>query len=314
MRVLVADDDAVFRRMAEALLSKWGYEVITCVDGAEALRILQGPEAPHLAVLDWVMPGLDGTQICREVRAQSGKPYTYILVLTAAKVEKENLIEGMDAGADDYLLKPYDAGELKARLQAGRRIVELQDQLIAARESLRTQATHDTLTGLWNRGAIIEFLHKEVERARRSSAPLSVAMADLDHFKQINDTRGHAVGDAVLRIAARRLMPCLRPYDSIGRYGGEEFLVVLPGCGEADAVATAERLRNSLGATPIETSAGPVPVTLSLGVASSPAGETGAGEDDLLRASDDALYQAKNGGRNRVAVAAKQDLPPRRAP
>lgn len=305
MKVLVADDDAVFRRMAEALLGKWGYEVITCADGTEAWRLLQGPDSPKLAVLDWVMPGMDGTQICREVRAQTGKPYTYILVLTAAKVEKENLIEGINAGADDYLLKPYDAGELKARLHAGRRIVELQDQLIAARESLRIQATHDTLTGIWNRGGIIDILHKEVERARRSSTPLSVVMADLDHFKQINDTRGHAVGDAVLRVTARRLSPCLRPYDSLGRYGGEEFLVVLPGCGEADAAATAERLRSSLGSSPVETSAGPVTATLSLGVAATPGGDAGAGADELLRASDDALYRAKNSGRNRVAMAEK---------
>ena len=245
MQILIAEDDVITRRTLEALLVKWGYAVIVVRDGVEAWKILQGDAAPRLVILDWMMPGLDGIQICRQVRQRAAAPYVYILLLTA-KGNQEDVINGLEAGADDYLTKPFHALELKARLRSGRRILELQQQLIAAREAFRLQATHDLLTGLWNHGAILDILQRELDRARRESNPLGVVMADLDHFKQVNDTYGHLAGDAVLREVAKRLSASVRPYDSVARYGGEEFLIVAPNCDPGSGLNLAQRLRSSL--------------------------------------------------------------------
>jgi diguanylate cyclase (GGDEF)-like protein len=206
----------------------------------------------------------------------------------------------MNAGADDYLTKPFNAHELRVRLHAGRRILDLQEELLKAREALREQATRDGLTGLLNRNSILETLDDEISRAARAGHPVSVLMADLDRFKSINDSHGHLVGDAVLREAARRLKSAARRYDSVGRYGGEEFLIVLPGCDAADAAVQAERMRDAIGATPFPTPSEPVLVTVSLGVACS----SNCAPETLVREADDALYQAKAEGRNQVVVRA----------
>jgi diguanylate cyclase (GGDEF)-like protein len=179
-------------------------------------------------------------------------------------------------------------------------VLRLQEGLLAAQEALRRRATHDDLTGLWNRGMILERLTHEVSRARREHTPLSVAMADLDHFKQINDTHGHAAGDAVLRYAAHRLRDTLRDYDCLGRYGGEEFLLVVPKCDAAAAIDTAERLRAAVAVACVPFGSSSIPVTVSVGVASTDA--VGYDEAALMRAADAALYEAKAGGRNRVAA------------
>jgi two-component system cell cycle response regulator len=297
--ILVADDDAVSRRLLQATLERWGYEVVVAEDGARAWEILQEEAAPQLAILDWMMPGLDGLQICRKVRSLGEQHYVYLLLLTA-KSEKEDLVKGLDAGADDFLTKPCDAQELRARLRAGIRILELQ-------ETLRVEATHDALTGLWNRGATFDLLRRELSRGERDGKSLTVVMADVDHFKHVNDTYGHLAGDVVLREVARRLSSAVRSYDVIGRVGGEEFLVVLPGCALADAVDQAERLRACIQREPAETPDGPIPVTLSLGVAVKPE-EASVGPDSLLRAADAALYRAKRGGRNRVELMAADEL------
>jgi diguanylate cyclase (GGDEF)-like protein len=204
----------------------------------------------------------------------------------------------MDAGADDYLTKPFNAHELRVRLHAGRRILDLQEELLKAREALREQATHDGLTGLLNRTGILEKLDEELSRASRTGTPVSVLMADLDLFKSINDTCGHLVGDAVLREAARRLKTAARRYDSVGRYGGEEFLIVLPGCNAAEAAIQGERMRQAIGSAPFLSGGQPVLVTASLGVACS----SHAAPEALVREADDALYLAKENGRNRVVV------------
>ncbi len=299
MNILVADDDAVSRRLLEATLKKWGYDVVVADDGDKAWEVLQREDAPQLAILDWVMPGLDGPQICREVRSLGEQRYVYLLLLTA-KSEKEDLVKGMDAGADDFLTKPFDAQELRARLRAGIRILELQ-------ETLRVQATHDSLTGLWNRAATFDFLRRELNRGERQGTPVTVVMTDIDHFKQINDTYGHLTGDVVLREVAHQLSSAVRGYDVIGRFGGEEFLIVLPGCAGADAMDQAERLRACINREPVDTPEGPIPVTLSLGVAVRE-GAVAVDPDSLLRAADGALYRAKSGGRNRVELAAAQEL------
>ena len=307
MQILIAEDDVITRRTLEALLAKWGYAVIVVRDGVEAWKILQGDAAPRLAILDWMMPRLDGIQICRQVRQRAADPYVYILLLTA-KGNQEDVINGLEAGADDYLTKPFHALELKARLRSGRRILELQEQLISAREALRVRATHDPLTGLWNRGEIFEILGRELGRAGRERTPLGVVMADLDHFKQVNDTYGHAAGDVVLREVAKRLSASVRPYDSVARYGGEEFLIVAPNCDMDSGLNLAQRLRSSLDQKPIETPEGAISITLSLGVA---VGGMSSGNDldALVRAADAALYRAKANGRNRVELAGSETVP-----
>jgi two-component system, cell cycle response regulator len=300
-KLLVAEDNPVFQSMLRNLLTRWGYDVIIVPDGIEAWKMLESENAPRLAILDWMMPGIDGVEICRRLRAAPREPYIYVVLLTA-RTESGDLVEGMDAGADDYLTKPLKPHELRVRLRAGRRIIELQEQLLEAREALRIQATHDSLTGLLNRGSILEALDNEVARSNRESQPLSVLMMDLDRFKQINDTRGHLAGDAVLRESACRMRACIRRYDSAGRYGGEEFLFVLPTCDLNGAWAEADRIRQAMATTPFAVHGELVPVTCSIGVASR--GWNGAEDtSSLLREADLGLYLAKDRGRNRVAVS-----------
>ncbi|MFW6066230.1 MAG: diguanylate cyclase [Planctomycetota bacterium] len=297
MRVLIAEDDPVSRRVLEAALKKWGYEVLVAGDGDEAWRVFEAGDGPRLAILDWMMPGKDGVEVSRLIRERGDEDYVYIIMLTA-RGQKQDLIEGMAAGADDYVTKPFDAGELRVRVRAAQRILDLQDEIIAARESLREQATHDMLTGLLNRSAIIDTLQRALDYADREGSTVGVVMADLDHFKQINDTHGHKAGDTVLREASRRMRSVLRTYDSIGRYGGEEFLLVLPGCDEEGSLAIAERVRCYLAGEPIPLCGGSLEVTVSLGV-SVIHGDEVTSADSAIHAADDALYRAKDAGRNR---------------
>jgi len=300
-KILIAEDDPVSRHMLMAFLVKWDYEVVAAADGIEALRILESEGAPPLAVLDWMMPGLEGPQVCQRVREQSGRPYVYVLLLTA-RSQKGDLLRGLESGADDYLTKPFDAQELRARLRVGQRILDLQDSLIAAREELRFSATHDALTGISNRASIFEAVSREQSRQAREGGSFGVIFADIDHFKMINDRHGHHSGDVVLREVTQRMMGCSRPYDTLGRYGGEEFLIVLPGSDGLGALTVAERIRESFAKRPVHTSAGPVPLTLSLGVAAE-GGEAVTDAAALLQAADSALKRAQQNGRNRAALA-----------
>jgi len=290
LRVLVADDDVTSRALLTEHLTRWGYEVVAASDGKQALELLGEVNAPQLAVVDWILPGgIDGLEICRQMR-QRQTPYVYTLLLTA-KDRKEDLIAGLEAGADDFLAKPYFPAELKARLRAGQRILEMHT-------ALRFEASHDSLTMAWNRGAILDRLGEELVRAARSGSPVGVAMADLDHFKTINDTHGHQCGDEVLRETVRRIRACLRPYDAVGRYGGEEFLISLPGCDAAAALGLALRIRDTLASSPVETSMGSIPATISLGVTAT---EGGSSVDTLVTRADAALYKAKE-QRNRAEL------------
>ena len=299
MKALIADDDRASRLLLERAVARWGYEVVSCGDGAAAWRALNAPDAPRLAILDWMMPGMSGPELCQRLRRKPRDDYIYVLLLTA-RTAQEDILAGLDAGADDYLVKPFDPLELRARLSTGRRIIELQTELTAAREALRYSATRDALTGLWNRAAILETLERESARAAREHTPLGALMADIDHFKAVNDTLGHAGGDTVLREVAARLTHAIRPYDAVGRYGGEEFLFVLPRCTLSEAAGVAERVRRSVAAEPIALSRQAVPVTVSLGVAV----DRGLRDPEaLVRAADAMLYQAKRGGRDRVEQA-----------
>lgn len=306
MNILIAEDNTVSRRLLETRLTKWGYEVISVEDGSEAWEVLQGEDPPRLAILDWMMPKMDGVQVCRKVRKGPKEPYIYILLLTA-KDEKSDLVEAMEAGADDYLTKPFEPDELKVRLRAGKRIIELQQEVISTREALRIQATHDSLTGLWNHSAILDILGRELARASRQGMPVGVAMGDLDHFKQANDTYGHMAGDAVLREAANRMLSSVRPYDAIGRYGGEEFLIVAPGCNEQGVLGAADRIRLCICEKPMTTHDAIISVTISLGVAATdPPKEIDI--ESLIRIADAALYTAKRKGRNCVELAPSANL------
>ncbi len=298
MLVLIADDETVSRRMLARMLTTSGYEVVAARDGDEAWRILERDDAPRLAILDWMMPGMTGPDLCRRLRERKREPYTYVLLLTA-RTDKQDVVEGMDAGADDYVTKPFEARELQVRLRAGRRILDLQADLVKAREALREQATHDPLTGLWNRYALLEALDREHSRAAREGTPLAVIMLDLDHFKRVNDTYGHQAGDAVLRETAGRMQAVVRAYDLVGRYGGEEFLIVLPGTSGVNAAQLAERLRAAVAYDPVDHDLLRIPVTASFGVgASGP--EPSGDPQTLIRLADEALYRAKEKGRNRV--------------
>jgi two-component system, cell cycle response regulator len=306
VKVLIAEDDVVSRRLLEAMLTRWGYEVVVTRNGDEAWRLLQRIDAPPLAILDWMMPGMDGVEVCRKVRQRGQEPYIYLLLLTT-KGRKENIIEGLDAGADDYLTKPFDPHELQVRLRTGKRIMTLQAELIEAREALRVQAMHDPLTGIWNRRAILDVLGNELARSRREGLSVAVAIADIDHFKRINDTYGHLVGDTALCEAASRMRAQLRPYDAISRYGGEEFLIVLPGCTSQDAFKLAERLRIGMSEDPIKIPGGTIKVMCSLGVAASDMIVV-LEPTALIQAADSALYRAKAGGRNRVELTSITDI------
>jgi diguanylate cyclase (GGDEF)-like protein len=298
MKVLLADDEALSRRLLESTLRRWGYEVIVAKDGIEASGILESPEAPRLVLLDWLMPGKSGLELCREIRRRETEAYTYVLMLTA-KRNKGDVVAGLEAGADDYITKPFEPDELKVRLRTGKRILYLLEQLTLAQDSLRNLATHDSLTTLWNRSAINDKLFQALSHADRRDGMVAVAICDLDYFKRINDTHGHLVGDEVLAAVAKAMRDVVRPYDAIGRYGGEEFLIVLPGCDQVNAVSHAERLRAAVARVAVRTSTGELRVTASFGVTVAGRGSR-ADVQSLIHAADSALYRAKAKGRDRV--------------
>lgn len=296
MKILLAEDDFTSRSMLAAILKKWGYDTVVTEDGNAAWDALQKPEAPKLALLDWNMPGLDGLEICRRLRKHETTDPSYVILLTG-RGEKSDIVQGLEAGANDYIAKPFDNAELLARLRVGQRMLELQASLLETQASLAHQATHDALTGMFNRRAILDQLARELARALRQGGSLSVGLCDIDHFKEINDRFGHQAGDEVLIAFARCLQAGLREYDYVGRYGGEEFLIIATGSSAQSDDGLYERLRQQAAAAEVKTKAGNVSFTVSIGTA------PGTGKitvDALLAAADDALYQAKAAGRNRV--------------
>ena len=296
MKILIADDDVTSRVVLAQVLKNLGHEVVAVEDGVAALDALRAPDAPGLAILDWVMPGLEGPEVVRQVRALGAERSPYLIILTS-RSSKDSVIEGLEAGADDYLSKPFDVGELRARVEVGRRMIELQGKLIESRDTLSHQATHDALTGLPNRRAILDLLGRELDRTSRMEVVLAVGMCDIDHFKAVNDRYGHQTGDDVLRGFARVLGEHVRTYDAIGRIGGEEFLIILPMNTGADWEGAFSNLGRRISATPVPTRSGPLTVTASIGVVCAAANTT---VDEILEAADQVMYQAKREGRNRV--------------
>lgn len=286
--------------MLEATLQRLGHDVVAVGDGSAALDVLLGDDGPTMAVLDWVMPGADGLAICQAVRERSAK-YVYLILLTA-KDKSEDMVAGLASGADDFLTKPCHASELQARVRSGVRVLELQERLRRAEDALGGEAARDHLTGLWNRRTILDHLHRELRRAAHEHRPFAIVLADLDRFNVVNDTHGQAAGDDVLREAARRIRSAMRDYDLIGRYGGEEFLLLLPGCDGTSAAQVAERVRTGFAAKAVRIGEVDLIVSVSLGAAWTTSG--GVGQSLLIQAADEALSKAKSLGRNRVEVGA----------
>ena len=299
MQVLVVEDSAVHRKIVGDQLKEWHFDMTVATTGAEAWEVLQRPDSPKLVLLDWMLPDIEGIELCQRIRqAGASRPYVYVILLTQ-RSGRENILHAMQAGADDYMIKPFDAMELRAHLLVGQRILDLQEKLISARELMRIAATHDFLTGLLNRGAVLDALDRELERARRDRKPVGVILADLDHFKDVNDSLGHLFGDEALKELSQRLRSELRPYDSIGRYGGEEFLLLLPGCDVPTTLLRGKQLCNFIASKPVVFSGVERVITLSMGVAVA----EGSGDQQveaLLSQADLGLYAAKQKGRNRI--------------
>jgi len=298
MKILLVEDSKFDLRRVTECLKEWHLDYTAVADGSEAWALLQSPQAPDLVLLDWMLPGIDGLELCRKIRTLGvNGNYIYTVMLTG-KQKKADLLTAMAAGADDYLTKPVEPSELRAKILVGKRIIELQ-------QSLKFAATHDFLTRLRNRAEIMSALKRELSRAERQGKPVSVILADIDHFKQVNDSLGHAAGDVVLKEVASRLQRDLRAYDLAGRYGGEEFLLVLPGCGSAVAARRADEIRGLVAKDAVITTFSQVSVTVSMGVAGTDVLPTETLED-LLQQADEALYRAKRNGRNRVDVVSPE--------
>jgi len=324
--ILVVEDEPSIAEVTRLYLKRAGYRVFPAVDGAEALHIL-GSEGPQVVITDWTMPEMSGLDLCRAIRSHEGISFTYVIIVTAHQTSDERLVEAFDAGADDYLSKPYNSKELLARLRAGERIVRLQGELdnrnrevhrynakveiansklAVANKELKRMATTDELTGLINRREAMTRLADCWTAAMRHGDPLACITLDIDNFKNCNDTYGHAAGDDVLRRTSDALKASTRREEATCRVGGEEFLVICPRSTEAMAAIGAERLRQAVEASKIRYGDVTLRVTISVGVAErTPHMKT---PDDLLRAADEALYVAKGRGRNRVQLAGDTGL------
>ncbi len=301
MKILIAEDDLISSKILQKNLLNWGYHVVAASTGAEAWQALQDDNL-RMALLDWMMPGMDGIEVCRKIRRRKKFKYTYIIILSA-KDRKQDIITGLSSGADDYMSKPVNFLELRARLQTGRRIIDLEDKLLVVQNQLKDLASRDSLTKVWNRSEIARFLSEEMDRGHREGVPTGVILTDVDHFKNINDFYGHDIGDHALLQVVSRIKKKIRKSDRIGRYGGDEIIVILPRCSSSEVARVAERVRLSVSGKGIKTNLETVPLTISVGCVSTDA--TGLiSSEKFIKVADGALLKAKRQGRNCIVVAA----------
>ena len=296
-RILAVDDSPIYRKLVDQSLSKDYYPLLFAKNGREALDVF-AEHRPSLVITDWTMPDISGIELCQRIRRDFQEHYAYLILLTS-HANKEQVVEGLAAGADDYLTKPFHPGELVARVGVGRRMIELHRQVEAKNRQLEELALTDPLTGLPNRRAIDLWASRQISAAARHNFPFWVVMADLDHFKRVNDTYGHEAGDTVLKGFAEVLKANTRQSNICGRLGGEEFLLILTHIDEEQARTAIERIRKRFEALEFSFAGGTTRVTASFGVAElhgSQPPELCA----LLNRADVALYGAKNRGRNQI--------------
>lgn len=294
MRILIVDDDHFQRALLEMVVKKTGYEVVTAQDGAIAWKMME-EERFRMVITDWLMEGMDGIELIKRIRAADWPGYTYTLLITARE-GRASIIDGLRSGADDYLAKPFDEDELLARIAIGERVLKLEDKLVE-------QAQRDALTGLFNRRALYDHVRREMHRSARNGLSLGLIMADIDHFKNINDTWGHISGDRVLVHLAGIMREATRAYDHIGRWGGEEFLILLPESDYEKTRIVAERIRSSVEVSPaVAINGQEVHLTVSIGFGSFVPGREVQEIEPMISAVDDALYQAKASGRNQACA------------
>lgn len=304
MEILIVENNFISRCQLEDIFKKWGFEVNSCSDCNVAWEMIDKKNPPGIVVLDWRKSSMEGIRLCQRIRNEISESYVYILLLTMEENVEDRLL-GLDTGADNYLDRPFNAIMLKSQLEVAERIIHSQSELISSMEFHRAMAARDSLTGLWNHSEIIDILDREMGRAGRGKNPVSAVMIDLDNFKEINDNHGHTVGDTVLCEVAKRMSSAIRQYDSVGRYGGEEFLVVLPGCDQKTIGFVTEKLRKIVYEDKVphpEKENTVIPVTASIGVAVCCNPEKKDAKA-LIQLADSALYQAKENGRNRVEMA-----------
>ena len=300
MRVLIVDDDPTNRHLLSAMLSSTRHEFDEAPDGKTAWDKIQ-KETINLVITDWMMPDMDGVELIDNIRKANFPHYIYIILLTARSA-KADIVTGLEAGADDYLVKPFDLDELRARVNIANRIIDLERRLRESLDRMQKMASHDSLTDLFNRRALYDISENELARARRENKPVSLVMMDIDHFKNVNDEYGHNIGDQALRRVAHIILENIRTYDTAGRWGGEEFLLVLPGTDLDEASQIAERVRQGIESAKIPLQGGKhVDLQASFGVSTSLPDDL-LTFDLLVHQADEALYEAKGEGRNRVCV------------
>lgn len=300
MKVLVAEHDPAVLDLLEERLTQWGYEVVTCGDGADAWRVLQENDAPTLALVEWNLPGINGPKICQHIRELTARPYVYIILLTDERPKKD-LLEGLEAGADEFIVKPVDEYELQLRMRTANRIVSLQETLMSVLKLSEYEAAHDPLTGLWNRAAVADLLYKELGRSRRKQTSLAVIAAGLDQFQDLAEHYGELTRDSVLREVVLRIHSTVRSYDLVGRIGDEDFLIVAPGCDRETSQSLAERLSSSVLRFRAAIGDEVVPLSMSCGVICGD-GTKDRQAEALIKAAEEALAAARETGPGSVVI------------
>jgi len=303
-RVAIVDDDAAIRRLVRLYLRRSGYDIAEYATGEEA-RAQLAAGTWDLAILDRRLPDMDGVVLCSELKSNPEMRNRYVIMLTG-ETEQEDKVQGLDLGADDYITKPFQSAELLARIRAGKRIVDLQKELMETNRRLELLSITDGLTKLYNHRYFQDELSRAFEESHRYQRPLSLAIIDIDFFKKVNDTYGHAVGDEVLKCVSKLFQQSIRSSDLAARYGGEEFAVMMPETELNDALTFAEKIRHLIEETEIATQAGTLHVTVSIGLSAVPHTRIRSAAEVIV-AADKALYRAKRGGRNQVQAEKRRE-------